>query len=246
MTALLVDRQSQLIIKVSVLGFRFFALGAEQHKLDIKGLKEGIVKRIGIFGGTFDPVHNGHLLLAESCCEQIQLDEIRWIPVTISPHKQTLSVSSGTHRIEMLRLATGGNPAFVVDPIELDRGGVSYTVDTLTDLSAKQPDAAWFLLMGADALAGLHSWHRPEEILRLAMPVVVERPGASEVDYRSLANLVTPDRLQEIQSLRVRMTAVDISSSQLRAKAAAGMSLRYQTPAAVGEYIRQHKLYIAD
>ena len=202
-----------------------------------------VVTRIGIFGGTFDPVHFGHLLLAESCREQLALDEVWWIPATVSPHKQAGSTTPGHHRMEMLRLATGGNSAFRVDSIELDRGGVSYTIDTLRQLAEKRPEATWFVLLGADSLQSLPTWHQPREILELATPAVVDRPGEPPIDYSVLAELVTPERLKQLESLRVVMPLVGYSSTDLRTRVHEGRSIRYQVPRAVEEYIGQHQLY---
>ena len=137
--------------------------------------------RLGIYGGSFDPVHFGHLLLAECCREQCRLDQVWFVPAHLPPHKQTAALSTGEHRTTMLRLATGGHEAFVVSTLELDRGGVSYTVDTLAAVAAAHPGAELFLLLGSDSLVDLPGWHDPQRICELALPVAVRRgrrPGS--------------------------------------------------------------------
>lgn len=199
--------------------------------------------RIGIFGGTFDPIHYGHLLLAESCREQCRLDEVWFVPAAIPPHKREQSLSTPAARAEMLRLAIGGNEAFRVSEIELLRDGVSYTVDTLTEVHRQQPEAELFLLVGADTLHDLPTWREPERVCALASPTAVCRPGSGEPSYAAIAGLVSLERMAEIQSHRVDMAPIGISSRELRRRAAEGLSLRYQTPRAVEKYIETHGLY---
>ena len=131
--------------------------------------------RLGILGGTFDPVHYAHLLVAESCREQLALDEVWLLPAAVPPHKRERALTEGIRRAEMLELAIAGNERFRVCHAELDRGGVSYTVDTLEQLKAEYPARQIFLLMGADSLADLPNWKLPAHICELATPVVVER-----------------------------------------------------------------------
>src|SRR5262245_26343708 len=132
--------------------------------------------RLGLFGGSFDPVHYGHLLLAETCRESAQLDQVWFVPAAVSPHKQGHSVTVAAHRIQMLRLAIAGHSPFDVCDYEIARGGVSYTVDTLEEVRKKLPDAELFLLMGADSLADFPTWRQPERICELALPLIVHRP----------------------------------------------------------------------
>lgn len=199
--------------------------------------------RIGIFGGTFDPIHFGHLLLAESCREQLRLDEVWFVPAAIPPHKRDQHLSTPAARTEMLKLAMGGNEAFRVSEIELLREGVSYTVDTLAEVRRQRPEAELFLLVGADTLHDLPNWREPERVCTLAVPTAVCRPGSPEPSYDAVAKLVTRERLAEIQSHRVDMPPIGISSRDLRRRAAEGLSLRYQTPRAVEKYIETHGLY---
>ncbi|MEX2188391.1 MAG: nicotinate-nucleotide adenylyltransferase [Pirellulales bacterium] len=199
--------------------------------------------RLGIFGGTFDPVHYGHLLLAEWCREACALDEVWFIPAAIAPHKQHQSAATAADRIEMLRLASGGYPAMFVSPMEIERGGVSYTVDTLAEIRARRGDAELFLLMGSDSLADLIHWREPERICELSLPVVVHRGGTPEPDFGPLAAIVSPERIDAIRKHVVAMPQVELSSSEIRRRAAEGKSIRFQTPRAVEAYIESHGLY---
>lgn len=199
--------------------------------------------RLGIFGGSFDPVHYGHLLLAESAREQLKLDEVWLIPASVSPFKVRRDQAPAKARLEMLELALAGSEPLRASPLEIDRGGVSYTVDTLTEIAHRQPGAALFLLMGADALRDFPSWREPGRICELATPAVVRRSGAPEPDFRGLAAIVSASRLNEIKLAQVQMPLIGLSSTDLRARASAGQSLRYRTPRAVEKYIETHRLY---
>lgn len=199
--------------------------------------------RIGIFGGTFNPVHYGHLLLAESCREQRGLDEVWFMPAAVPPHKQDLQLVDAAQRLEMLKLAAGGNEAFHVSDLEWKRGGVSYTVDTLEAIHAERPDAELYLLIGADTLADLPNWRDPRRVCELALPTAVCRPGSGELDYEPLAAFVEPSRLARLRELRVEMPLIGISSRELRARVAAGKSIRYQVPRAVEKFIETARLY---
>jgi nicotinate-nucleotide adenylyltransferase len=152
-------------------------------------------------------------------------------------------LAPGKARLEMLELALAGNEQLRSSSIELDRGGVSYTVDTLARIAEEQSGASLFLLMGADSLEDLPTWREPERICTLATPVVVRRAGSPEPDFSPLAALISVDRLIEIRRWQVEMPLIEISGTDLRRRAAAGKSLRYRTPRAVEKYIETHKLY---
>ena len=199
--------------------------------------------RFGLYGGSFDPVHYGHLLLAECCREQCRLDAVWFTPAAVPPHKQDRTLSPANDRIEMLKLAIGGHEAFSVYLGEVERGGVSYTVDTLERLHTEHPRDEWFVLMGADSLADLPNWRAPERICQLAIPVVVRRAGSPEVDDQVLSRLMSPERLALARQHRVTMPVIDLSASDLRSRVAAGQSIRYRTPRAVEKYIETHGLY---
>jgi len=199
--------------------------------------------RLGLLGGSFDPVHFGHLLLAESCREQRRLNRVLFLPAAIPPHKQGRQLTPGKARIEMLDLAIAGHDRFAVDRYELEQGGVSYTVETLRHFRAEDPDGELFLLLGADMLHDLPSWREAAAVCELATPVVVRRPGQPEPDFGCLAQIAPPERIEVIRRHQVRMPQIGINSTEIRRRVAAGESIRYQTPRAVERYIETHQLY---
>ena len=201
------------------------------------------VMRLGILGGSFDPVHYGHLLLAESARDQCQLDQVWLLPAAVPPHKQDRQLTSAEHRIAMLELAIAGEPAFSVCRFEVDRGGINYTYATLERIKSEYPDWQLFFVLGADMLHDLPHWREPSRICQLAILVVVARPGAGEPDFSLLSGIATPERIDLMRRHRVVMPQVGISSSDLRCRIAQGRSIRFQTPRAVEEYIRTHGLY---
>jgi len=199
--------------------------------------------RIGIFGGTFDPVHYGHLLLAETCREQCRLDQVWFLPAAVPPHKQQWRLTPPRQRLDMLKLAVAGHEAFVVSALEIERGGVSYTVDTLSAIHEQHTKAALFFLMGADSLRDLPTWRETGRICELAIPVVVHRRGAPEPDFDVVADVVPAARLEQIRRHQVEMPVVEYSGTAIREFVAAGRSIRYQTPRAVEKYIESQGLY---
>lgn len=202
--------------------------------------------RLGLFGGSFDPIHLGHLVLAECCREQCALDRVIFLPAAVPPHKKGQSRTPGDARAEMIELAIAGNESFELSRYELDRGGVNYTVDSLTHVREQHPDAELFLLVGADMFYDLPNWREARRIVEMAIPAVARRPGSPELDYSHLAPLVSPERLEVFLRYQVDMPAIAIRATDLRNRAAAGRSLRYQTPRAVEMYIRTHGLYRAE
>jgi nicotinate-nucleotide adenylyltransferase len=199
--------------------------------------------RVGIYGGSFDPVHYGHLLLAECCREALRLDEVWLIPAAVPPHKQSRELAPARQRVEMLELALAGHEQIKVSRLEIDRGGVSYTVETLAAVKELQPEATVLLLMGADSLHDLPTWREPARICDLAIPAVVRRGGSPEPDFSVLAPLVSSERLAEIRAAQVEMPLIELSSTELRSRAGEGRSLRFRTPRAVEKYIETHNLY---
>lgn len=199
--------------------------------------------RLGIYGGSFDPVHYGHLLLAECCREQANLDEVWFVPAATPPHKQPGRLASPAARIEMLQLAIGGHAAFRVSSLETDRGGVSYTVDTLAAVREARPDDDLFFLMGADSLADLPTWREPQRVCQLATPLVVCRPGSPRPDLSVLSELMEADEIARVERSLVDMPQIGLSSTELRERAAVGHSLRFRTPRAVEAYIEAQRLY---
>ena len=199
--------------------------------------------RLGIFGGSFDPVHYGHLLLAETCREQCRLDRVLLMPAAVAPHKRGEQAASVADRVAMLELAVAGNEALRVDTSEIDRGGVSYTVDTLAALTEAQPDAKLFLLLGADSLYDLANWREPQRICELALPVSVGRAGSPPPNYECLTAVASAERIAAMRECFVEMPLVEFSSTEIRRRIAAGQSIRYRTPRAVEKYIETHGLY---
>lgn len=201
--------------------------------------------RLGVFGGSFDPVHFGHLLLAEACREQASLDRILFVPAAIPPHKRTQQRAPDQQRVEMLKLAIGGHEPFDVSTVEIDRGGVSYTVETLAAIQEQSPDAQLFFLMGGDSLQDLPTWREPKTICDLSIPLVVRRSGALEPDYGALSSIVDQCRLDEIRRHQVEMPIIELSSTEIRRRVAEGASIRFQLPRAVEQYIAANQLYQA-
>ena len=197
--------------------------------------------RLGILGGTFDPIHFGHLLAAEEARVALHLDRVLFAPAGTPPHKQGHSILPVTHRLAMVRLAIADNPAFVVSTVDVDRPGPHYTVDTIRLLRDEWGTDAeeTFFIMGADSLAHLLTWHRPDRLVELCRLAVVTRPG-----YRAdLAELkaALPGISQRLDW--VKMPVLGISSSDLQRRVREGRSIRYQVPAAVAKYVAEHKLY---
>lgn len=191
-------------------------------------------RRLGLFGGTFDPPHLGHLALAEWARDRLRLDRVIFMPAGQPPHKRRRDLLGIEHRLAMARLAVRGAAGFEVSTLEAGREGPSFTLDTLRELRLRNPGDRWFLLMGEDSLADLPHWHEPAEVVRLATPVVAARPGrsvprVSRIFGRPLRWLDNP--------------GIEVSSSVVRARARAGRTVRYLVPDAVARYIARHRLY---
>ena len=199
--------------------------------------------RIGIFGGSFDPIHNGHLLLAELCRESMELDHVRFLIANLSPLKTGSAPAKNKDRTEMIQLAIGGNPKFRIDTREMDRGGISYTIDSVRSIAAESPGSELFLLMGADTLADISKWRDPLELFRLVTPIVISRGGFGEPNWDALKPYVDSIRLNEIIEAKVTAPQIEISSYDLRDRVRRGKSIRYQIPPAVELFIREHQLY---
>lgn len=192
---------------------------------------------MGVLGGSFDPVHLGHLIVAQEAQEELGLGKVLFIPAG-QPYLKGRELSLAPHRLGMVRLAIAGNPAFEVSPVELDREGPSYTVDTLSGLQRQEQDLV--LLLGWDALMELPRWHHPERLLRLCRLAVVPRPGFPFPDLPSLEKALPGirDRLHLLS-----WPVLDISSSLIRQRVKQGRSIRYLVPPAVGQYIEERGLY---
>lgn len=193
--------------------------------------------RIGLFGGTFDPVHIGHLILAEACREACSLDKVQFIVAGEPPHKGRPRTAA-RHRLEMVELAIAGNSAFEASEIELARPGPHYSFETLEQIAAQRPGDELFFLIGADSLADLPGWRRPERICELASLVVVNRPGTA---HETITTFQPPAGSKPFH--HVTMPDVGIASRVIRKKKGDGQSIRYLVPRAVEMYLTQHGLY---
>ncbi len=195
---------------------------------------------LGIMGGTFDPIHWGHLETARAVAQQLELEQVLFIPAATAPHKQGLDCAPACDRYEMVRLALAAYPRFALSDMELRRAGVSYTVDTLRELKRLYPDKKLFFIIGADSLDQLPSWHCIEEQLKLATFVAAGRPGYGE-RLDGLKPLLAGAREGRIKLLDT--PAFDISSTRIRQAAEQRKSLSALVPAAVEEYIYRRGLY---
>jgi nicotinate-nucleotide adenylyltransferase len=189
------------------------------------------MRSIGVFGGSFDPVHHGHLIVGRVAAETLGLDELRFVPAREQPFKRGRHLAPAADRAEMLDLAVAGERGFRVERAELDRPGPSYTVDTLETLRRREPAAAWTLLLGADAALELGAWHRAGELPTLARIVVFARAGV-------------PAPPSPLVSVTIQVPAISISATEIRHRLREGRSIRYWVPDAVAEYVARHRLYL--
>lgn len=200
-------------------------------------------RRIGIIGGSFDPVHIGHLIIAQDAAERLELSEVVFIPAAIPPHKQHLQRIDAGHRLNMLKLATESDLRFSVSDIEVQRGGVSYTVDTLRNLCDVYPDATLLLIVGSDTLMDLHTWHEIEEILERCDVATFLRPGEDAVgEIRDKIQLPAEHKERLLENV-IDAHQIEVSSSEIRMRLAEGLSIRYLVPPEVEMYIYEHGLY---
>ena len=200
----------------------------------------GVVRRLGVFGGTFDPVHNGHLAIAQAAHDRLALDEVLFIPAG-SPRLKVRPVSAPAHhRLRMARLATEPNPLFTCSDMEIGRGGPTYTADTLDRLGEERPGSAIFLIAGLDALSRFHEWGRPKAILKSATIVGIPRPGHERLDPEPLEK-VAPGAAGRAVILEGPMTG--ISSTEIRERARRGQPIDHLVPETVSRYIHDNRLY---
>jgi nicotinate-nucleotide adenylyltransferase len=186
---------------------------------------------IGFFGGSFDPVHHGHLIVAQVALEKLGLDALSFVPAREQPFKRGRHRSSPEHRANMLSLAITGASAFRLERSELDRPGPSYTVHTLQAVRQRDPHAELILLLGADAAADLPAWHEAGRIPELARIVVFARPGSAVPKSPSISQVI-------------EVPAIDVSATEIRRRVSRGQPVRYWIPDAVAEYIVRHQLYL--
>ncbi|MBM4152756.1 MAG: nicotinate-nucleotide adenylyltransferase [Kiritimatiellaceae bacterium] len=200
-------------------------------------------ERIGILGGSFDPIHTGHLTIAQDAVEQLHLDRLIFIPAAISPHKQNTAPAEGRHRLEMIRRAIANQPRFEVSDREIQRGGVSYTFDTLTQIQAELPQARLFFIIGIDTLIDLHLWWKQDELLQNFTVVPFARGGEDLANIAKRIQLGDPWKNRLLERM-IQVHQVEISSSEIRKRLAAGQNLRYLVPLEVEQYIAENRLYV--
>jgi nicotinate-nucleotide adenylyltransferase len=184
------------------------------------------LKKIGIFGGTFDPIHHGHLILARDAVEQLGLDCVLFIPAAISPHKLEREPTGSDARLEMVRAAIADEPRFALDTMELERGAPSYSVETVEALRARDRDATFYFLVGEDNVTRLHTWHRFHELKEMVQFVVLDRTG-----------------LETEHAYPIIRRHVDISATDIRNRVASRQSIRYLVPTVVEKIIHDRQLY---
>jgi nicotinate-nucleotide adenylyltransferase len=202
------------------------------------------VSKIGVLGGTFDPIHDGHLALGQAACDLLKLDRVLFVPAARPPHKVNDRVTDAVIRCEMVQLAITGNPHFELSRAELDRPGLSYTIDTLRDLAATAAPGKpheLYLILSVESLLGFHEWEDPSAILDLARVAALPRPGTPTPD-RAWLTRHFPGR--EDRFLYLDGFHLSHASRELRALAARGRSLRYLVPGAVADYIKKSGLYL--
>ncbi len=199
---------------------------------------------IGVLGGTFDPIHNGHIIVAEETRARLNLAEILFVPAGQPWLKADSPILAGEHRVQMVRLAIANEPCFELSTMEVDRAGPSYTVDTVAELQAQLGSGdELFFILGWDNLAQLPKWREPSRLIKMCYLVAVPRPGYPLPDLNSL-EAVIPGLSQRL--ILLDKPEIDVGATEIRKQVAQGLSIRHLVPEAVDEYIRQHKLYLPD
>ena len=195
-----------------------------------------MIRRIGLLGGTFDPVHNAHVALACVALDSLALDELRWVPAG-QPWQKSRAVTDSTHRLAMLRLAIRGEPRFVLDRSEIDRRGPSYTLDTVRALRQREPTAQCYLIVGQDQFANLPTWQGWQELLSLVTLAVAARPGAA---------LPAAPELHGLSYQVLPLAAMDLAATTVRERRSRGQSIDALVPPEVARYIEENALYLPD
>ncbi|UQZ86939.1 Nicotinate-nucleotide adenylyltransferase [Paenibacillus konkukensis] len=192
--------------------------------------------KVGIMGGTFDPIHTGHLIAAQSACEQAKLDEVWFMPTNVPPHKSEAPGASARQRWEMVALAVEGNPRFKPVDLELKKGGVSYSIDTVKLLTQTYPGIHFYYIIGADMVQYLPKWYKIGELVQLVSFIGLQRPGY-EVEISSL-----PAAVREAL-IMAQMPLMELSSTNIRERLSRGLPVRYRVPDSVNDYIEVNGIY---
>jgi len=198
-------------------------------------------RKIGILGGTFDPIHVGHLIVAQTTREIFELDSVMFVPCATPPHKSANELCTANHRLAMIQLATEWNTEFEVSDIEIQRSGKSYAIDTIQILNNAHPDAEIFFIIGSDTLKQLHTWRHIYDLLPLCRFITFSRPGHDDMSPEGL-NLDEPWPCRLLDDVIVGRH-MDISSTEIRYRIADGLSIKYLVPSEVEMYIAEHNLY---
>lgn len=199
------------------------------------------MRKIGIMGGTFNPIHMAHLILAENAYEQLKLDKVLFMPSKKPPHKLKENITADEHRLKMVQLAIEGNPHFEVSAVELKREGTTYTAETLEQLKAEYPEDEFYFILGADSLFQMEDWWRPDTIFELAHIVAAVRDHVKDREMKEQVTYLYNKFKADIHLLDT--PNMDISSKKLREDLKTGKSIRYYIPDAVLKYIKKHHLY---
>ena len=211
--------------------------GAKPRSFKVFGV---VNMRLGIMGGTFDPIHIGHLLTAECVLESLNLDSVIFIPANIPPHKRDKAINPPYHRLRMTLAATSNNPKFQVSNIELNRQGPSYTIDTISELKKIYIGSTFYFITGADAINDLATWHEAKSLLKSCHFVAATRAGVN-LEREALEN--TFGELAKTNIHEVTTKRIEISSTEIRERVAAGKNISYMVPSAVAKYIAEEGLY---
>jgi len=206
--------------------------------------EQGTSNRVGVFGGSFDPIHNAHLEIAGAALRLHELDRVIFVPARHQPHKPQAPCAPAEHRLAMIRLAIQAHPAFCVSERELTRPGKSFTIDTIRELQERLPaGTALLFIVGSDSVPEFPRWRSLEELAERCLFVVAARPGWPLEALDALSSRLSPERVAAVKDAAIRTPAAPVSSTDIRARVAAGASIRGLVPDAVADYIARNKLY---
>ncbi len=200
-------------------------------------------QRIGLMGGSFDPVHMGHLIIAQDAAERLELSKVVFIPAFIPPHKQHLRQAEAEHRLNMLNLAVESNIHFSVSDIEMQMGSISYTIETIKALLDAQSDVEYVLIVGSDTLVDLHTWYKVDELLDLCDVATLLRPGMVSLETIAEQVQVSDRHRSKLMNNIIETHLIEISSTEIRMRVAEGLGIHYLVPPEVEMYIFEHGLY---
>ncbi len=200
--------------------------------------------RIGLYGGSFDPIHHGHLIVARAVAEQLELDRVIFLPSARPPHKDGDNLAPTAHRAALVKLAIAGEPRFEFSDYDLTRGGPSYTIDTVQHFRKVLGDQVvlhW--IIGTDSLAELTTWHRIDALIEACRVVTAARGGVESVEWDALASALSEKQVADLKAGVLETPVIDISATDIRARIGTGRSIRFLVPGAVRAYIEEHALY---